>query len=134
MIVMLTVCTSKRKRILARDDVYPILLTGWANTGTWLVGRYVILPDHIHLFCSPTERTCPLIRWVKFWRSNVSRVWPRPEEQPIWQTDFWDTQLRCGDSYEAKWEYVCGNPVRHGLVARPEDWPYAGELNLLEWD
>jgi hypothetical protein len=25
------------------------------------------------------------------------------------------------------------NPVRAGLVSRPEEWPYQGELNVLEW-
>jgi hypothetical protein len=25
------------------------------------------------------------------------------------------------------------NPVRHGYVAHAEDWPYQGELNVLQW-
>jgi hypothetical protein len=53
--------------------------------------------------------------------------------QPIWQMDCWDTQLRAGQSYGAKWDYVRNNAVRHGLVARAEDWPYQGELNILPW-
>jgi len=28
---------------------------------------------------------------------------------------------------------VKNNPVRHGHVACAEDWPYQGELNILEW-
>jgi hypothetical protein len=32
-----------------------------------------------------------------------------------------------------KWSYVRENPVRAGLVARAEDWPYQGELNVLDW-
>ncbi|MCX7916496.1 MAG: hypothetical protein N3A53_09385, partial [Verrucomicrobiae bacterium] len=55
----------------------------------------------------------------------------RPRE--LWQRDFWDTQLRRGESYSAKWEYVRYNPVRAGLVSDPADWPYQGELNILEW-
>jgi hypothetical protein len=41
--------------------------------------------------------------------------------------------LRKGDSYAAKWEYTWNNPVRHGLVARPEEWPWAGEIESLSW-
>jgi putative transposase len=63
----------------------------------------------------------------------ASRQWPRPAEHPVWQLDFWDTQLRREESYAAKWDYEWRNPVRKGLVARPEDWPYAGEMHPLVW-
>ena len=59
--------------------------------------------------------------------------WPRPPENPVWQRAAWDRQLRRGDSYAAKWEYVRNNPVRHNLVPRPDDWPYQGEVNELIW-
>ena len=70
---------------------------------------------------------------MAFWKSKASNRWPFPEEQPIWQVDCWDTQLRAGQSYSAKWDYVRNNAVRHGLVTRAEDWPYQGELNVLPW-
>jgi len=85
-------------------------------------------------FCAPGDPTVPLKAWVKYWKSMASRRWPRREEQPIWQKDFWDTQLRRDESYMEKWSYVLQSPVRNGLVAVPEDWPYAGELNVLSWD
>jgi hypothetical protein len=46
---------------------------------------------------------------------------------------FWDTQLRRGENYDEKWEYIRANPVRAGLVPRVEDWPHQGELNELRW-
>ena len=59
--------------------------------------------------------------------------WPRPNEQPVWLLDGWDTQLRTGDSYSQKWDYDRNNPVRHGLAKQAEDWPYQGELCHIEW-
>ncbi|HEV2437829.1 MAG TPA: hypothetical protein VG077_17685 [Verrucomicrobiae bacterium] len=56
-----------------------------------------------------------------------------PGRKTIWQLDFWDTQLRRDENYHEKWDYVWRNPVRKGLVAKPEDWPYAGEINILAW-
>ena len=56
-----------------------------------------------------------------------------PRNPPLWQRDCWDRQLRTGESYTQKWEYVRNNPVRKGLVANADDWPYQGELNVLEW-
>lgn len=133
-IVFLTVCTAGRKRILAAHDVHAILVAAWVQAGRWSVGRYVILLDHLHLFCSPaTKEVTPHTKWVQFWKALASRRWPRPAEQPVWQVDSWDTQLRWKDSYRAKWEYVAGNPVRHGLAQRADDWPFQGELHVLPW-
>ena len=131
-IVFLTVCAEKRKRILCRDSVHRLLIETWGRANTWLIGRYVLMPDHLHLFCAPGVDECPpLSQWVRFWKSMVSRQWPWPQEQPIWQKSFWDTQLRQGESYAEKWEYVRQNPVRKGYVSDPESWAYQGELNEL---
>jgi len=131
-IVFLTVCTAGRRPMLARPAVHDALLHAWSAASAWRVGRYVVLPDHLHLFCAP-DRAVPLATWVRYWKTLVSQRWPWPAEHPIWQRDSWDTQLRSGESYEAKWEYVRHNPVRHRLIARADDWPYAGELDLLDW-
>jgi len=92
------------------------------------------MPDHIHLFCAPADLVPPPLEpWVRFWKSYVSNHWNDSAQRPIWQRHCWDTQLRKGESYEAKWDYVLENPVRAGLVKRSEDWPYQGELNILDW-
>ncbi len=45
-----------------------------------------------------------------------------------WQDGFHDYKLRSREGEQRKWEYVCLNPVRYGLVTRPEDWPFGGEV------
>jgi len=133
-ILWLTACTQARKPILARDDVHALLRDSWKKANTWIVGRYIIMPDHVHLFCSPAVWPWTAVeRWVAFWKSLASRVWPRREEQPIWQRDVWDTQLRKCDDYGSKWEYLRANPVRAGLVENADDWPYQGQMHTLDW-
>jgi REP element-mobilizing transposase RayT len=132
-LVFLTACSNKRKPIFANRDANKVLIAAWQRAEGWQVGRYVIMPDHIHLFCAPVQEAIPLVRWVSFWKSLASRHWPNPADHPIWQRDFWDTQLRHGDRYAQKWEYVRHNPVRHRLVANPEEWPFQGEMNSLSW-
>ncbi|MDQ6623722.1 MAG: transposase [Verrucomicrobiota bacterium] len=133
-IVFVTVCTKARKAILDADDAHRLLLDSWNTATSWLVGRYVLMPDHVHLFCAPAEiHPQPLLQWVSFWKSHSTRHWPQPEELPIWQRHFWDTQLRRGESYDEKWDYVLQNPVRAGLVSRGDDWPFAGEISELRW-
>lgn len=133
-IIFVTVCTDKRKSLLAKPEIHDLLKTAWLQADTWAVGRYIIMPDHIHLFCSPARRDhTPLKKWVQYWKALVSRKWPGPEAQPVWQKSFWDTQLRRGENYANKWEYVRQNPVRAGLCSTPDEWGYQGEINVLRW-
>lgn len=110
-------------------------VTSSLNPGNqWVVGRYVIMPDHIHLFYAPAVYEYPtLTNWGKYWKTLVSRKWPKPDQHPIWQQSFWDTQLLQGDSYAEKWHYVKTNPVRQGLVKHSNDWKYQGEIETLFW-
>ena len=39
---------------------------------------------------------------------------------------------RNDESYAGKWGYVRENPVRKGLAARWEDWPYQGAVDFDE--
>ena len=133
-IAFVTVCTRNRRRLLAHDEIHELLLRFWREGSHWLVGRYVVMPDHLHLFCAPAIRPVTNVRdWVAYWKSMTTRYWPHADQKPIWQREAWDRQLRHGDSYDAIWDYVRNNPVRHGLASRAEDWPYQGELHPLPW-
>ena len=133
-IIFLTVCTKDRKPFLARPEVQSSLISAWQQARQWRVGRYLVMPDHLHLFCRPACHDAENIRaWMRYWKALVTRTWLCPSEKPLWQQDGWDTQLRRGKSYQSKWEYVRLNPVRARLVTAPEDWPFQGELNSLAW-
>jgi len=45
-----------------------------------------------------------------------------------WQEGFHDHKFRTPESEQGKWEYVCMNPVRYGLVECSEQWPFGGEI------
>ena len=133
-VIFLTACTRNRRPLLATPEAHAAIVDSWSRATHWLVGRYVIMPYHLHLFSSPgTIPARPFNLWMQYWQNLVTRAWPRPEEKPIWQKEYWDRQLRSGDSYGQKWAYVVNNPVRHQLCADPGDWPYQGELNSLYW-
>jgi putative transposase len=131
-ILFVTVCTKERRPILATDQVHAVLIRVWPQAEQYRVGRYVIMPDHIHLFCAPTSCKPENVKlWVAFWK-RLATIELR-ELRPIWQRDCWDTQLRQVHHYSGKWQYVVGNPVRKGLVDAPEQWPFQGCLNELGW-
>jgi hypothetical protein len=46
------------------------------------VGQYVIMPDHIHLFCSPGRLPVPSLKqWVEYWKGQIAVRWPVNEEK-----------------------------------------------------
>jgi hypothetical protein len=42
----------------------------------------------------------------------------------VWQPGFYDHRLRDGEDLEHQARYLLFNPVRRGLAARPEDYPF----------
>ncbi len=137
-IVFVTVCTKDRSSWLASSVVHEAVRKAWAEGDAWPVGRYVIMPDHIHLFAAPAQTSIALDDWIQFWKAKFTKHVRKAGTTDIpdhpWQTDHWDTRLRTWQSYDQKWNYVRNNPVRHGLVTRAEDWPYQGEMHSLTWD
>ncbi len=92
----------------------------------------MIMPDHIHLFAAFSPESPDLRKWVKALRGDLSKILREDKgEGTHWEKDFFDHVLRSAESYWQKMEYVRQNPVRAGLVKRPEDWPYQGEIHRL---
>jgi putative transposase len=129
-----TVCTKDRRPVLASDLMHGIMRQAWEAANSFMVGRYVLMPDHLHLFCSPVDPGPGYMEtWVRYWKSLVTRRCPNVEMGQLWQRDFWDTQMRRGENYATQWDYVRFNPVRHGLVKDADKWPFQGEIHSFEW-
>lgn len=60
---------------------------------------------------------------------RVRRVGVNPDlhkgEVGIWQKRFFEHHIRDEVDFNAHVQYCWINPVKHGLVDRPEDWPYS---------
>jgi len=130
-IVFITVCTRDRVSWLASPAVHDCLVSIWRQARAWYVGRYVLMPDHLHLFASPGALELPLKNWVTYWKSQFSKLHQNSAHR--WQSDYWDTTVRGIDRYEEKWVYALNNPVRKGLVEHADAWPFQGELFELRW-
>jgi putative transposase len=140
-IYYVTTCIRNRKAVLAQDDAARILVEEWRAAHRrhgWAVGRYVIMPDHIHFFCRAELGAKTLSDFVGNWKSWTSRAinaLGRPRSAPaattLWQREFFDHVLRSNESYAEKWNYVRENPVRAGLVKSADDWSYSGEIEIL---
>jgi REP element-mobilizing transposase RayT len=92
------------------------------------------MPDHVHLFVAFPRQGITLSQWIQALKSVLGKELLRlGYQKPHWQEGFFDHLLRTGESYAEKWEYVRMNPVRAGLCARLEDWPYQGEIVRIQY-
>jgi putative transposase len=131
-IVLVTVTTVNRRPILADERAHEALRHAWANAVRWVVGYYMIMPDHVHLFCSPqTQERDTVKSWCKYWKRLAGTDAATLKGAFVW--DCWDTQMRDQEHYLRKLEYVTQNPVRRCLVRTTDDWAYQGHMQELPW-
>src|SRR5438309_8617745 len=70
-IYFITTCIFKRRAILASKEVAAILVDEWRNAHDrhgWAIGRYVIMPDHVHFFCSAELDAKSLPTFMQAWK------------------------------------------------------------------
>ena len=94
----------------------------------------VILPDHLLcIWTLPDGDHDFSMRW-RLIKSRFSRALPATEsrsrsrirqgERGVWQRRFWEYAITGDEDFERHVEYIHYNPVKHGYVDRPIDWPY----------
>jgi putative transposase len=134
-VFFITFCTHHRTRLLASDAVHTAFVmfaTKAYSVHNIAVGRYVIMPDHVHLFVRGPD-DFQLGRWIGLLKQSLGKEIGRTGTSPtIWQRGFFDHVLRTNESYSQKWNYVRENPVRAGLVTKADDWPYSSEIVIID--
>lgn len=98
------------------------------------IAAWVVLPDHLHcVWQMPVGDAAYGVRWrlIKGRFSHRLDAQPRSQskirkaEKGIWQRRFWEHHIRDEADYQAHVGYCLANPVKHGFVTRPVDWPYS---------
>ena len=150
-----TTNTEDRNPILANAKVHKAFQQFCAAglTRGVFVGKYVLMPDHLHLFVAfgdeygsalaerrlslPVAALCDrrlslLSEWMKSLKNSLSKTLRAMNvPAPHWQKGFFDHVMRSEESYSEKWLYVAENPVRKKLATRVEDWPFQGGIYPL---
>ena len=97
----------------------------------FLLCGYVLMPDHWHALIWPQYPL--LISQVLHDVKKVSALRlhaQRGSEGPLWQHQFWDRFVREAREFNERLEYMHMNPVRKGLVKRPQDWRWSSYDNF----
>lgn len=132
LILFCTVCADNRGKWVAQPDVMNALHHIWQNDATaWLVGNYVLMPDHIHFLCSPTNLSngVDIERWAAFWKDRFAMKINHPEWR--WQRGMFHTRMRSDAHYREKLDYMRENPARKNLVTKSDDWLWQGQVHDL---
>lgn len=86
--------------------------------GKLWVPLFLAMPDHCHFLASfqgDEEMTKVMKNWKRFTAKRGGLAW---------QDGFFEHRLRSHESREEKERYILDNPVRAGLIARSDTWPW----------
>ncbi len=90
--------------------------------GFYVTG-YVIMPEHVHRLVSEPERST-LARALQALKQSVARKLIGGREH-FWQARYYDFNVWTSKKRKEKLCYMHRNPVKRGLVEKPEDWPWS---------
>jgi putative transposase len=87
----------------------------------FVVLGYVVMPEHVHLLVNePKDGT--LDRVMQALKLSVTK---RRKERPFWQPRYYDFNVWNPEKTTEKLRYMHRNPVKRGLVTKPEDWAWS---------
>lgn len=137
-----TVVTYKRHPFFADSLAQNLLRTAWIDVQreigfTNLAS--VLLPDHFHcLWTLPpgddnysirlkSIKDCFTSEWLSRggYELQLTPSQTKRGHRGIWQRRFWEHVIRDATDLERHFDYIHFNPVKHGYVTRPKDWPHS---------
>ena len=96
----------------------------------------VILLDHLHcLWRLPESDEDYSTRWrliKRYFSMEMNAVINHRREKEVWQRRFWEHSIRNERDWQKHMDYIHYNPVKHGWVEAPKDWPYSSFHHWVE--
>jgi putative transposase len=105
----------------AAKDLFEDALERVRQRYLFVVAGYVVMPEHVHLLVNEPKRAL-LAKAIQALKLSVSM---RSRERPFWQAHYYDFNVSTHEKFVEKLRYIHRNPVRRGLVPKPEDWQWS---------
>jgi len=86
---------------------------------------WCVMPNHVHILLATNEAHEPgaiVQAWKSFTARKINALLGRSGQ--LWATDYFDRFMRDETHYQTTKLYIEMNPVKAGLCAAPEDWPF----------
>ena len=139
----ITTSCYRRRPLLAtarNRDLFLKILEETRRRYEFVVVGYVVMPEHVHLLISESEKANPsvvmqvlkqrfaraVLRTRRARERTQGCLWDgRLEERHIWQRRFYDFVVWSGDKRVEKLRYMHRNPVERRLVLEPDQWAWS---------
>jgi putative transposase len=101
----------------------------------FLLHGFVVMPDHFHVLITigpeiSIERAIQFIKGGFAFRAGRELSF----RSPVWQRGFSEVRIYDAEAYVRVQEYIAENPVKRGLVQKPEEFPYSSACLAFELD
>jgi putative transposase len=132
--IFFVTCSLRRDRRAFDDGEFQTILEAIERSRRdlgYLFCGYVLMPDHWHALIWPRfPLTISLVieRIKSSCSGRLNKL--RGARGPNWQHQFWDRFVRRANEFSERLDYMHYNPVRKGLVARPEEWHWSSYNNF----
>jgi putative transposase len=129
-IYLLTMTCANRRPLFTNPRYARIAIetfTDYAARHAYGLLLYTLMADHMHAVLAASDESSGLSRLMNCWESWCTRKLREPGVTgDVWQKEFFDHRIRSAQPLADKCEYIVHNPVRAGLVEKPEHWPHTG--------
>jgi putative transposase len=110
-----------------------IVLDACVRGNEWTIDLFaaIVMPDHAHMIFVPrtdqkSSEIFSLARITKAIKGSSAHLIKQQfkRTEPVWQEESFDHVLRSSEKLDEKISYIFYNPVRSGLVSRPEEYQW----------
>lgn len=118
--------------------VFEAVLETVRNRYGFVVGGYVLMPEHVHLLVGEPHRSSLSIA-LQVLKQQTSRKLKARGKAHFWQRRYYDFNVWSEEKRIEKLRYMHRNPVKRGLVEKPEEWQWSsfrhyagGQVGVVE--
>ncbi len=131
----ITICCDRCRQYLSAatqaQRTLQILLE-CADTHSFRLHAYCIMPDHIHFLVEGTRNDSDLLEFVRLFKQRSGFEFQKLQGESLWEMSYYDHILRSDDTLEEVATYIWWNPVRKHLCAAPHEFPFSGS-QTIDW-
>ena len=127
-----TVVTQDRVAVFSTETRVDLLRRAFRKvrrSKPFLIDAMVVLPDHLHcIWRLPHGDGDYSGRWREIKKAVSGEIAGQTNarnERQVWQRRFWEHAIRDQRDWRRHMDYIHYNPVKHGLVEHPMDWPWS---------
>ncbi len=99
------------------------------NNSGWKIPSAVIMPNHVHCLMSGENAKMSFNKALSSLKGFTARQANTilNTRGPFWSPENFDHWCRTPEKEESVKKYIRNNPVKAGLVCKPDDWPWLSE-------